>query len=71
MMSGLAAMVVACIKNDQVQMAGADYQERLRASWVFTELKACRNIRPGFTKGLHGDCAKRKKRSRLVGRLGR
>jgi len=29
-----------------------DYPERLKKSWVWPELKAVRNIRPGFTKGL-------------------
>ena len=28
------------------------YPERLRASWLWSELKAVRNIRPGFHKGL-------------------
>lgn len=29
-----------------------DYPERLKKTWLWPELKAVRNIRPGFTKGL-------------------
>lgn len=31
---------------------GKEYDKRLHVSWVFSELRRCRNIRPGFYKGL-------------------
>jgi electron-transferring-flavoprotein dehydrogenase len=41
--------------GDQAETGG--YRERLEASWVLPELRAARNIRPGFRFGLFGGLA--------------
>ncbi len=56
MKSGMAAAEAV---SDLLEAGGAEaetggYRERLEASWVLPELRAARNIRPGFRFGLFG-----------------
>jgi electron-transferring-flavoprotein dehydrogenase len=54
----LAAEAVAAALADPTATALAAYEERLRASWVWAELAAVRNVRPGFARfGLWGGLA--------------
>jgi electron-transferring-flavoprotein dehydrogenase len=51
----LAAEAVAAALADPAAIAPAGYEERVRASWVWAELAAVRNVRPGFARfGLWG-----------------
>ncbi|KAG2484143.1 hypothetical protein HYH03_017025 [Edaphochlamys debaryana] len=58
MMSGLAAGEAAfrALTSDKAPATGpvdmASYEEALRRSWLWDELKAVRNVRPGFKWGL-------------------
>ena len=56
MKSGMAAAeaVADLLASDGGENEAASYRERLATSWVMTELKAARNIRPGFRFGLFG-----------------
>ncbi len=55
MKSGMLAAEAAFEHLNQTQDWGTEcktYQEKLEASWLWSELKSVRNIRPGFHKGL-------------------
>ena len=54
MMSGIycADALVQSMVEGKVLDAGMRYEKVLKGSWVAKELKRCRNIRPGFYKGL-------------------
>jgi electron-transferring-flavoprotein dehydrogenase len=56
MKSGMAAAeaVADLLASDGDENVASAYRERLAASWVMGELKAARNIRPGFRFGLLG-----------------
>ena len=56
MKSGMAAAeaVADLLASDGDGNQAAGYRERLEASWVMAELRAARNIRPGFRFGLLG-----------------
>ena len=56
MKSGMAAAeaVAELLASDGGENEATAYRERLAASWVMGELKAARNIRPGFRFGLLG-----------------
>jgi electron-transferring-flavoprotein dehydrogenase len=56
MKSGMAAAeaVADLLASDGDGNQAAGYRDRLEASWVMAELKAARNIRPGFRFGLLG-----------------
>ncbi len=55
MKSGMIAAEAVMATLDKTEGFGAEvdsYQERLEQSWLWKELKAVRNIRPGFHNGL-------------------
>ncbi|MEC8461017.1 MAG: electron transfer flavoprotein-ubiquinone oxidoreductase [Pseudomonadota bacterium] len=54
MKSGILAAeaVAAHIQGVQLEQLGKNYESRLKQSWMMRELKQCRNIRPGFYRGL-------------------
>ncbi|MEE8140099.1 MAG: electron transfer flavoprotein-ubiquinone oxidoreductase [Alphaproteobacteria bacterium] len=56
MKSGMAAAeaVADLLASDGDGNQAAGYRDRLEASWVMAELRAARNIRPGFRFGLLG-----------------
>jgi electron-transferring-flavoprotein dehydrogenase len=57
MKSGMLAAeaVAAALASEAASPVLEAYPEALKASWVWAELSACRNIRPGFAKwGLYG-----------------
>lgn len=51
MKSGMLAAEAIMSAFDQAEVA--HYEHTLRHSWIATELKAARNIRPAFSKGLY------------------